>query len=311
MLKPKVLGVYKNGNYDVIILEDGTKIRRTEEDEFIPAFAENCDVKITDKCNIGCPFCYEGCTSTGKHATFDKSLNNFINSLHPYTELALNGNDLDCPGLENFLTVLKIKKVLPNITVHCKQLIENVRKLKDWQDRKLLYGIGVSTDQEYLSKALALAVSYDLKNVVFHTIAGVTTPQMYEYLATHKQKVLVLGYKDLGRGVNFKITHSGEVEENRQWLKDNIKNLWSRNAVLSFDNLALEQLDIQSLLTPEEWERFYMGDDGSFTFYIDLVRRTFSKNSLCHTRFPMEDKTIDEMFQFIREYYDKTKFVLS
>ena len=136
-------------------------------------------------------------------------------------------------------------------------------------------------------------------------IAGVTIPQVYEYLATHKQKVLVLGYKDLGRGVNFKTTHNAEVEENRQWLKDNIKNLWTRNAVLSFDNLALEQLDIQSLLTPEEWERFYMGDDGSFTFYIDLVRRTFSKNSLCHTRFPMEDKTIDEMFQFIRDYYKK------
>lgn len=303
--KPKMLGAYKNGNYNVIILEDGTKIRQTEANEFIPAFAENCDVKITDKCNIGCPFCYEGCTSTGKHAIFDESLNNFLNSLHPYTELALNGNDMDCPGLENFLTVLKTKKILPNITVHCKQLLDNIQKLKDWQDRKLIYGIGVSVDQEYLSRALTMILDYDLKNVVFHTIAGITTPVIYEYLADHQQKVLVLGYKDLGRGVNFKTTHNAEVEKNRQWLQDNIKNLWSRNAVLSFDNLALEQLDIRSLLTPEEWERFYMGDDGSFTFYIDLVKRTFSKNSLCHTRFPMENKTVDEMFQFIRDYYKK------
>ena len=55
------IGEYRNGNYNVTIYEDGTKVRATKDDEFIPAFAENCDVKITDKCSVGCPFCYEGC----------------------------------------------------------------------------------------------------------------------------------------------------------------------------------------------------------------------------------------------------------
>ena len=32
----KTLGVYKNGNYFVRLLADGTKIRETNEDEFIP-----------------------------------------------------------------------------------------------------------------------------------------------------------------------------------------------------------------------------------------------------------------------------------
>ena len=49
----KTLGVYRNGNYTVRILQDGTKIRETEYEEFIPAFAENCDCKITDKCDGG------------------------------------------------------------------------------------------------------------------------------------------------------------------------------------------------------------------------------------------------------------------
>lgn len=49
--------IYKNGNYLVTILNDGTKIRQTKDDEFIPAFAENCDCKITDKCSQGCAFC--------------------------------------------------------------------------------------------------------------------------------------------------------------------------------------------------------------------------------------------------------------
>lgn len=64
----KILHRYINGNYTVTLLEDGTKIRYTKDNEFIPEFAENCDVKITDKCDGGCPMCYEGCTPNGKHA---------------------------------------------------------------------------------------------------------------------------------------------------------------------------------------------------------------------------------------------------
>lgn len=54
----KKLGSYRNGNYDVTIYDDGTKVRRTEEDDFIPEFPENIDVKITDNCQIGCQFCF-------------------------------------------------------------------------------------------------------------------------------------------------------------------------------------------------------------------------------------------------------------
>lgn len=35
----ELLGRYKNGNFKTTILSDGTKIRETEDDEFIPAFA--------------------------------------------------------------------------------------------------------------------------------------------------------------------------------------------------------------------------------------------------------------------------------
>ena len=83
-----IIGKYKNGNYIVTMLSDGTKIRETNDDEFIPSFAENCDVKITDKCDGGCPFCYEGCTPNGRHG--DIMNYKFLDTLHPYTELAIN-----------------------------------------------------------------------------------------------------------------------------------------------------------------------------------------------------------------------------
>lgn len=50
---------YTNGNYNVTLsLKDGTKIRETEEDEFIPSRPESIDIKITNKCDIGCLFCH-------------------------------------------------------------------------------------------------------------------------------------------------------------------------------------------------------------------------------------------------------------
>jgi hypothetical protein len=42
-----------------------------------------------------------------------------------------------------------------------------------------------------------------------------------------------------------------------------------------------------------------MGDDGKYTFYIDLVDGTYAKNSVSHIRYPINGKTIDEMFQHI------------
>lgn len=55
----ELLGRYKNGNFFTTILSDGTKIRETEDDEFIPDYAENMDIKITNYCDMGCPFCHE------------------------------------------------------------------------------------------------------------------------------------------------------------------------------------------------------------------------------------------------------------
>lgn len=56
----RLLAQYQNGNYMVYIFDDGTKVRETEEDDFIPVFSENTDVKLTNKCSQGCVFCLLG-----------------------------------------------------------------------------------------------------------------------------------------------------------------------------------------------------------------------------------------------------------
>lgn len=112
----KLLGEYINGNYTVKIFSDGTKIRKTKGDDFIPAFPESMDINITDRCDNNCPFCYAGATPDGKHGDILNA--KFIDTLRPFTEVALNGNDLSHPDLIEFLEKLKEKQIIASMTVN-------------------------------------------------------------------------------------------------------------------------------------------------------------------------------------------------
>lgn len=291
-----ILGVYKNGNYRVTLLEDGTKIRETNEDEFIPSFAENCDCKITDRCDAGCPFCYEGCTPHGKHGDI---LNyKFLDTLHPYTELAINGNDMSHPDLIPFLEKLKEKKVIANMTVNQIHFEKHQSIINILINKGLIHGLGVSLNKptkEFIS------LIKQFPNAVIHTIAGVLTPYDIKELEYHDLKILILGYKKLERGVDWAIKNTHHLVINQMWLKDNLPEIIKKFKVVSFDNLAIEQLDVKRLMNEEEWEEFYMGSDSEFTYYLDLVEGKFAKNSVA----PLDERydildSVDEMFEKIR-----------
>ena len=288
---------YKNGNYNVKFnLDDGTKIRETDEDKFIASFAENSDVCLTKKCSQNCSFCYEGCTSEGKHS--DIMNQKWIHSLHPYTELAINGNDLDHPQLDEFLEFLKDKKIIANMTVNQNQFMNNLNKIKSYIDNKLIYGLGVSlinpTDK-------FICEIKKFKNAVIHVINGIVSAEDIEKLANNNLKLLILGYKELNRGVDYIDENRNLINSRKTYLYMRLNKIISLFDVVSFDNLALEQLNVKRLLTQEQWDEFFMGTDGSATFYIDAVNETFSKNSIASEdeRYQLLD-TVDEMFERIK-----------
>lgn len=307
-----IIGMYKNGNYIVTMLADGTKIRSTKFDDFIPNFAENCDVKITDKCDAGCPFCYEGCTVNGKHS---KLMNedgtpywNFLNTLKPYTELALNGNDMTHPELIEFLKFLKTKKVFANLTVNQKHFTIYKDLLKQLMDDKLIWGLGISLNDS--SDKSLFEFASNNSNVVIHTIAGILCEDDFNNMKEFNNlKILILGYKTLKRGLSYIESNNSSVEDNKNWLNKNLRVFVNTFKVISFDNLAIEQLNVKDTLFKDkqnEWDSFYMGDDGNFTFYIDLVKGEFSKNSCMpeDERFKIDQQySVENMFNFIREKY--------
>jgi len=289
----RLLGVYKNGNYNVKLFSDGTKVRETEEDNFIPSFAENCDVKITDKCDGGCPFCYEGCTPNGKHGNI---LNQkFLDTLHPYTELAINGNDLSHPDLIPFLEKLKVKKVIANMTVNQMHFEREKTFIDELMKKQLIHGLGVSL-KEPTREFIKQIKHYP--NAVIHVINGILSPSDVKEIGDNGLKLLILGYKQLKRGEDWFITDKENIISKQMWLKEELSDMISHFDVVSFDNLAIKQLDVKRLMKKEDWDEFYMGDDGTMTFYIDLVDEKFCRNSLAAVRYDLLND-IDNMFSTI------------
>ena len=291
-----LLGVYKNGNFTTKIFSDGTKVRETEDDEFIAAFAENMDIKISNYCDMGCKFCHEGSTKNGKHGYILNA--KFIDTLHPYQEVALGGGDATShPDLIPFLQKLRDRKVIVNMTVnqrHFEQKQELIRRLVD---EKLIYGIGVSLVNP-TDEFISLIKQYP--NAVIHVINGILKPSDVEILSGHNLKMLILGYKQLRRGNEWYSEDHENIVVKQMWLKENLADIINHFNVVSFDNLAIEQLEVQRLMSKEDWDEFYMGDDGTMTYYIDMVEGKFARSSTASfdKRYDLLD-SVDDMFRKI------------
>lgn len=289
---------YTNGNYTVTIdTKTGTKIRENDLDFFRAEFPESMDIKICDKCDMGCPMCHENSTPDGKCGDILNA--KFIETLHPYTELAIGGgNPLEHPGLEAFLVKCKGLKLIPSMTVNQTHFMENKQYLKTLCDSKLIYGLGISVnkvDNDFL-EALK-----DFPNAVLHVINGLVTIHDLTMLAGKNLKILILGYKEFRRGKDLfkkdRVAIERRKKETREWLERILREKWFE--VVSFDNLAVNQLEVRTLIGEETWNEFYMGDDGTATMYVDMVKGEYAKSSTSTDRYPIEDNIIS-MFEKIR-----------
>lgn len=299
----KLIWKYINWNVETTIFEDWTKIRKTNDDEFIPEFPENFDCQISTYCSNGCDFCYAWCSTKWKDADLLKFMN-LWNSLNPYTEIAININSRFPKNFEKFLDIMKERNIIVNITIHQKQFVKHFDYLLKLTEDKLIYWIWISLSN--VVELLKLDIPKYFPNAVIHTILWITKPIEYlELWKDWKYKVLILWYKETWRWKKFK-SNLDYIEEYTfkykfDYVYKNIKELTNKFKVISFDNLAIEQLDLKRIFTEEEYEKFYMWDDWTFTLYVDLVSETFSKNSISKEKYKIWNKTIKEMFEHIRK----------
>lgn len=299
----KKIAKYKNGNTWTTLYEDGTKEHFTMDDEFKFNFPESMDVQISQCCDNGCEWCYYGCSPTGKHGQLFGW--RFFNSIRPYTEIALNLQKPIHPDLEAFLSFMTERHIICNVTVNQNHFMDDTlrKKLNVWIRQGYIKGIGISLTNPTQKDFIDMVKQYP--KTVIHVIAGITPLKDIHYLMGHDLKLLILGYKAIGRGARYLIDYYSYVYGNIEHLEDNLDDILNGFKVVSFDNLAIEQLHIKDKLTEKEWETFYGGDDGTVTFFIDLVKGVFAKSSLSRIVYTIGDKTIDEMFEIIKKEIEK------
>ncbi|MDR2170594.1 MAG: radical SAM protein [Planctomycetaceae bacterium] len=248
--------IYRNGNTTVLLCPDGTKIRHTPDGQIPqPVRPESIDIKITDYCENNCWFCYEHSNNKGTHSDLQHPI---LETLEAGTELAIGGgNPLSHPDIESFLKRMKTKGVICNLTVH--QNDYNFAKpyiIRLMIDR-YVHGLGISVGDKECNVQIADKIK---DRVLFHTILGITPLDVITELS-QRNKVLLLGSKRLQPN-----------NDAINGLRDFIVNKSELIVGLYFDNLACEQLDVRSLVDTETWNKRYMGGDGIFTMYIDLVK---------------------------------------
>lgn len=277
----KLLARYKNGNYTVRLYGDGTKIKSTLDDEFDADFPDSIDLKITDYCDMNCPMCHESSSIGGRHADLNSP---FLDTFFEGTELAIGGgNPLSHPDLLPFLNKMKQKGVICNLTVNEKHLLANKQLLQSMLNGRLIWGLGVSLNG-YGDQTLEFARQNP--TVVLHAICGILDESHAQKLYGKNLKILLLGYKDFGRGKTFR---SKTTDENIAWLKSGILSFADKFNTVCFDNLALTQLDMRNQLPEKIFEQNYMGDDGTASMYVDMVNRQYAASSVSIARYPLPD----------------------
>ena len=276
----ELLNRYNNGNCTVEIYSDGTRIIEWPDDEEMKLdFPLNIDIRLMTKCDFGynpstgksvCSFCHESARTDGVECDYDTLLTQ-LQGLPAGMELAIGINDFT-EGLEYFLGKCKESGFIVNGTVNQGALAK--KSNREWLSRLisagLLKGVGVS----YRPKMPDIPKDViDYPNTVLHVIAGIDDFEEVKNMAKRGvKKVLVLGEKDFG-------FNKGKVDltsdSHREW-KERIMELSRVFNVISFDNLALEQLDIKSKIPSEQWQEFYQGEH---SFYINAVDQYFAPSS--------------------------------
>jgi len=297
-IKSKLLAEYSNGSNFVKIYEDGTKVRDWNGPNEFP---DHCDVKITDFCEgANCPFCHEKSTKRGLHGDLDLVLDMW-KDLPAGVELAIGGgNPLDHPKLIPFLQELKNRGQIANITINQLHLDSHSEIIEKIIRENLIKGMGISIrNVDEMLDLYPCGTFFYHPHIVYHLIAGIHSFQDYQKLSQTNEKFLILGYKEFGFGAKYKERSFGLDDKINSWRR-NLPLLMTSDKTVSFDNLAIKQLDLRRYFGKKEWEEKYMGDDGEFSFYVDAVKKEFGLNSCATERFAING-TAREMFQELKK----------
>lgn len=300
MIMSKLLYENINGNSKVTLYSNGTRCVETldpDATQFLLDYPLSLDINISNCCSNGCPYCYAGNTPEGKIADLSQMI--YLDGVTGM-EIAIN---IQFPLPNNFiewLEKMKGQSIIVNGTINQIDL-ERDPSLIDWlkelHDKELIHGIGISF-RKYDGNLYNKINSILGEDIVVHTIIGVTPIPEILKLMDSNFKILILGYKQKNRGIDY----FANVNINK-WVKDiNIILNHPKRNVIAFDTAGLKQANLKTILDKDQWDRSFQGDEGTISFYIDAVKNTFNIDShTLKTPHGIGDRSLKDMFNTIKE----------
>lgn len=294
---------YINGNAQVILFSDGTRIINKLNDK--PLSLEtplSLDIKLTNKCSNNCTYCYEKSAKNGVSGKLNYAL---FESLPAHCEYNIGGGNIFNDDLLFTQAKEKINHAggIVNTTVNLIDYLKNAVELYSLQDSGFVHGVGVSYNRMYAKNESFIPTINKFwtdKNIM-HVINGIVNERDLRLIKDAGiDKILVLGIKNFGNGKTYLSSHKKEILKNASQLLNWLEKL--NFNIVSFDNLALTQLSLKDKVETDDWDVLYQGEDGTISFYIDLVEGKFAKNSITPVskRYNIGDLGIKEMFNIIK-----------
>jgi pyruvate-formate lyase-activating enzyme len=274
---------FENGNYWVV-RNNKRKMRIAFHDGTLsPVVPELIDLKITDYCDMGCDFCYQGSTEEGMHAALDDILGCVGKYSSNVYEFAIGGGEPTThPEFAKILEKLNSTANTVNFTTRStkwmddKEIVESVKdnvvgvaySVENVADAGKFIAAhldNIGTDvQLYLHVIPELAGEDELKNII-----ELTESMQKELPWGFRIHITLLGYKTTGRGSS---QNPGKMKN----LIDIIKS--AGRTPIGIDTKIAQ--DYKNEIEEARISRkLYTDKEGEFSIYIDAVQCKAYKSS--------------------------------
>lgn len=277
---------------------------------------ELVDLKITDWCDVGCAFCYQGSTTKGKHASLAR-VDEIAAALAEagVFEVAIGGGEpTDHPQFIEILKAFRSRGVVPNFTTKklgwlgdIPRAMEIIRQIgafaysvdyasqvKDLNDAVNHYNNRVidlqSVDaSQARARETRLNAYGDKTATVQHVVGAVSSEDFSEVLQMVGEtglSITLLGYKTTGRGSRYTPHEFNWLElfhEYQNSTTDGTTGMIHRLGIDTVLAATVQEDAVRAQLTSPQVdfidERLLTVDDGTFSMYIDAVTNRWGPSS--------------------------------
>lgn len=283
-------GLRMDGKYIVMFDRNhGSKVRislGSDAPEYTKStYPELVDLKITDWCDAGCKFCYQGSTPKGKHASL-KTIERILDMLVEMSvfEVAIGGGEPTAhPDFAKILKMITERGMIPNFTTYSMKWVDDADIFEAVHE--CCRGIGVSclnvSDVEKANNLYRKTFSYNVSRPkvtahhVFGSVPMQKTVEIIEAASRFYIPLLLLGFKETGFGKTYR-RHDDDVTA-APMLKLCLENqghmggLMGDTAFVDNHPEIIKMLDIANVLIASP--------EGKFSCYVDACAMKMAASS--------------------------------